>query len=92
MAEGATVPQTIDEKLDYVSRLAERMLVKLFGDVENENPNGRLPLLESKATDHGKRIKRLEDLALKIGGALGLLGVLAGLLEAAAHLASAVKH
>jgi hypothetical protein len=92
MAEGATVQQSIDEKLDYVSRLTERVLIKLFGDVDAENPNGRIPRLEAKQIEHDKRIRSLEKTALKLGGALGLLAVLAGLVEAAAHLASAVKH
>lgn len=92
MAEGARVPQTTDEKLDYVTRLVERLVVKLFGDVDGENPNGRLPLLEAKTHEHERRIRSLEKLALKLGGAIALAGVIAGLLEAAAHFASAVKH
>lgn len=85
------MPQ-IEEKLDHQSRLLERILVKLFGDVDGENPNGRLPMIEATQKDHEKRIRGLERLALKGLGALGLLAALGGLLEAAAHFASAVKH
>lgn len=92
MPEGTPVPQTLEDKLDSLSRMTERILVKLFGDVEGENPNGRLPLIEAKQLDHEKRLRSLESMAFKVIGAIGLLGVLAGLVEAAAHLASVVKH
>lgn len=92
MAEGNQVARTQDEKLDYVMRLQERLLVKLFGDVEGENPNGRVPLMEEKLGDHEKRLRALERVALRVGGALGLIAVLAGALEAAAHLVSTMKH
>ncbi len=92
MAEGDTLPQTIEEKIDHVCRLSERMLVKLFGEVEGEVPTGRLPMLEATQREHDLRLQALERVALKAAGAIGVLGLIVGLLEAAAHFASAVKH
>lgn len=85
------MPGSIEEKLEYLGRLTERVLVKLFGDVEGETPNGRLPMIETTQRDHEKRIRSLERMALRWGGALALLGVLVGLVEAVAHVASAVR-
>ena len=86
------MPTTIEEKLDYVSRLTERMLVKLFGDVDGETPTGRMPMIEARQADHEKCIRSLEKTVLKVAGAIALLGILAGVLEAAARLASAMRH
>ncbi len=92
MAEGDVMASTIEDKLDNLSRLTERVLVKLFGEVEGETPNGRLPTLERIQTDHEDRIRGLEKTALRIGAMLTVILGLVGLAEAVAHVATAVRH
>lgn len=71
------MPQEIGEKLDHVVRLTERLLIKLFGEVDEETPTGRLPQLEAKVEDHERRMRFMERYVFRIGGAIGVLAALA---------------
>lgn len=91
MAEGMTTvaETTIAEKLDKNISLTERLLVKLFGDIDGEHPTGRLPLIETRQADHEKRLRAVESWIMKILGGLAALGGMAGCL---ALLQQLTKH
>lgn len=64
----ATVTEKLDglgQKIDGLSMDFRVFVTKLMGDPDDEQSTGRLPMLEHTAITHEKRIRRLENLAIR---------------------------
>lgn len=55
------------------------LTTKLFGDPNNENLHGRLPVMEAAVEDQGKRIRRQERLSWIVRGAISAIVVISAL-------------
>jgi hypothetical protein len=63
----------------------------IMGTDDGEVPSGRLPVLESKSTNHEKRITRIEHVLLMVAGAGILLKFLAMGVDSLAHVVQVLK-
>jgi hypothetical protein len=68
------------ELLKEMSSKQDRLIERLFGDLDAENPRARFPALEQHQHDHGKRLTRLENDRIRVitftsvvSGAIGFL-------------------
>lgn len=65
------------ELLKEMDRKHDKLVERLFGDLDNENPKARFPLLEATVADSNSRVRRLENDRIRIftfGSVLGALG------------------
>lgn len=72
------------ELLKEIDRKQDKLIERLFGDLDIENPKARLPALEARITENalaneanGKRIRGLENDRIRlfsIGSVLGAIG------------------
>ena len=68
------------ELLKEMSTKQDRLIERLFGDLDSENPRARFPSIEAKQDNHATRIRRLENdrirlitLTSVVSGAIGFL-------------------
>lgn len=65
------------ELLKEVDRKQDKLIERLFGDLDSENPKARFPALELDVAEDRKRIRRLENDRIRlfsIGTVLGTIG------------------
>lgn len=65
---------------------------KLFGDEQAENPQGRIPRLESSVRDHNQRIKRIERWGWIAAGVAITINAIAAGAEFLYHLTGIKGH
>lgn len=53
-------------KLDSMDRKSDKLIERLLGDLDHENPEARLPRLESARHDYGLRLTSLENDRVKV--------------------------
>lgn len=65
------------ELLKEMSTKQDRLIERLFGDLDAENPRARFPSIEAAQDNHNRRIVRLENDRIRIftiGGIIGTVG------------------
>lgn len=56
----------------------DRLTTSMVGNLEHENPQGRVPRLESESVDYERRIRSLEDGKLRFMTITSVVSVIAG--------------
>lgn len=84
-----TTEQEILQSLQKLEKTTSVISIKLFGEEDGENQEGRLPRLEIQGRDHGQRIEQLEHHQIKT---LAIGAVLMGVLELAIHFIPFGRH
>lgn len=80
-----------EEVADF--RVEFRVFVtKMMGDDEEESTEGRIPRLESMSRSLDRRVKRLEGLVLMAFGAVGIIKLLAWVMNTGSHLLEIAKN
>lgn len=67
-------------KQDEMNETQNRLVERLFGDLDAENPKARFPALEDEQARQGRRISKLEIARVKLMTVGGLLGTGLGFL------------
>ena len=80
---------SLEKKVDDLNLYVRKAFVKIMGDDEDENSEGRLPRLETACKDHERRIRHLENLVMRGGG---ILFALWALVKLGVQVAEALKH
>jgi hypothetical protein len=92
----STENASINELTDEVRGLRADfrvILTKMFGaDDSTENPQGRIPRLESQVADHEERIGILEGLKQRAGGAGWLIASLVAATDLIYHVVVITRH
>jgi hypothetical protein len=81
-----------EEKIETCLRYLERLLVKLFGEVEGEHPTGRLPTLEATTHSHGERLTALETWKTKWMSVICFILAIGTFADILVRLIEAIKH
>lgn len=81
-----TPKRTNDELLEQIAQDLREMKVELFGKADVETPNGRIPRLERKVSEHHRRLTALERYRWYLAGAIALAVFYFEYIEAAKHL------
>lgn len=66
------------ELLKEMSTKQDRLIERLFGDLDTENPRARFPSLEATQDDHSHRLHRLENDRIKLFTIGGVIGTISG--------------
>lgn len=68
------------ELLREMDKKQDRLIERLFGDLDNENPKARFPSLESEIRSNTKRITKLETVRTKLFAVGTVIGTIGGYL------------
>ncbi len=66
------------EILRAMDKKQDRLIERLFGDLDDENPKARFPALETRQSNHEKRITRLENIKIRLFAIGTVIGTIAG--------------
>lgn len=68
------------ELLKEVDRKQDKLIERLFGDLDTENPKARFPALESEQERLSKRVNKLEIARVKLMTVGGVIGTAFGII------------
>lgn len=69
------------ELLKELDRKQDRLIERLFGSLDEENPKARFPALEAAVSSADKRVRSLENDRIKVFTIGGLIGAVATFLS-----------